>query len=266
MDRKRDGRSETQAEEHALDHDSRIAPDTSFGNRPWLFSPLLAAVPGLLHGFGTRHAGDFAEPEATELLRASFRARRLLLLRQVHGTAVAPPTESDERPEADAWAGIPDRGVLLGILTADCLPVLLYHPPSGALGLAHAGWRGAVAGVAERTLKALAAPAEEVRAALGPCIGPCCYQVGPDVADAVGETPRLTGWPARPDRFRFDLRGFVRDRLLAQGLSPDGIEASPLCTACRPDLFFSFRRDGSTGRLCSFLGWARGAGTEERAA
>jgi YfiH family protein len=266
MDRKRDGRGETQAEEHTLDHDSSIAPGTAHGNRPWLVSPLLAAVPGLLHGFGTRQAGDVAEPGTTDLLRASFRARRLLLLRQVHGTAVAPPIESDDRPEADAWAGIPGRGVLLGILTADCLPVLLCHPPSSALGAAHAGWRGAVAGVAEATLKALEAPAEEVRAALGPCIGPCCYQVGPDVADAVGETMRLTGWPGRADRFRFDLRGFVGDRLLAHGLNPDHIETSPLCTACRPDLFFSFRRDGSTGRLCSFLGWARGTRTEERAA
>ncbi len=247
-----------------MDHDGSIAPGTSHGNRPWLVSPLLAAVPGLLHGFGTRPAGDFAEPGAAERLRASFRARRLLLLRQVHGTSVAAPTGSDERPEADAWAGVPDRGVLLGILTADCLPVLLCHPPSGTLGAAHAGWRGAVAGVAEATLKALGAPAEEIHVALGPCIGPCCYQVGPDVADAVGGTTRLTGWPGRADRFRFDLRGFVRDRLLAHGLSPDRIEESPLCTSCRPDLFFSFRRDGSTGRLCSFVGWARGAGTEER--
>ncbi len=249
-----------------MNHDGSIAPGAALGNRPWLSSPLMDAVPGLHHGFGTRHAGDFADPAAAERVRASFRARRLLLLRQVHGTAVALPIESDERPEADAWAGTPDRGVLLGILTADCLPVLLCHPPSGALGVAHAGWRGAVAGIAEETLKAMGAPAEEVRAALGPCIGSCCYQVGPDVAEAVGETRRLTGWPGRADRFRLDLRGFVRDRLLANGMNPESVDASPLCTACRPDLFFSYRRDGSTGRLCSFLGWARGAGTEERAA
>lgn len=223
-------------------------------------SGLLARVPGLIHGFTTRAAGDFATDEAPRGLLAETGETQLRLLRQVHGVRVARVERSTLRPAADAWAGVPVPGVLLGILTADCLPVLLCHPPTRTLALAHAGWRGATAGVALAALKAMDVPAEEVKAALGPAIGPCCYQVGEDVAAAAARgSSRLAPWPNAPGRHRLDLPGLVRDDLVAAGLQPQAVEVLPLCTACRADLFYSYRRDGVTGRLCAFLGWATGA-------
>jgi YfiH family protein len=183
-------------------------------------------------------------------------AERLLLLRQVHGVRVVFPGDGEERPEADGWAGCPEEGVLLGVLTADCLPALLCHPPSRTVGLAHAGWRGAAAGVASAALKAMGVAAEEVVAALGPSIHSCCYQVGEEVAAAVGRaSPHLSRWPDQPGRYRLDLPGLVRGQLVEAGMKPSAIEVLPLCTACRADLFYSHRRDRSRGRMCGFLGW-----------
>jgi len=227
-------------------------------NREWVGAENLAAIPGLVHGFTTRAAGDLSGPEGGAKLVAATRASKLRRLRQVHGTRVASPRDAGVRPEADGWAGRPNAGVLLGVLTADCLPALLCHPPSGTLGLAHAGWRGAAAGVAASVLKAMDVAAEEVVVALGPCIRPCCYQVGVDVAEAVGETsPHLSLWPAKePTRYRLDLPGLVRAQLVGLGVLPEMIEVLPYCTACRADLFYSYRRDRSRGRMCGFLGWA----------
>ncbi|MHB8767079.1 MAG: polyphenol oxidase family protein, partial [Deferrisomatales bacterium] len=199
-------------------------------------------------------AGDASDPVAAEALRAAAGADRLGFLRQVHGVGVVPPDAPEGRPEADAWAGRPPGGLALAVLTADCLPVLLCHPPSRAVAAVHAGWRGAVAGVAEHALKCLGAPAEEVLAALGPCSGPCCYQVGDDVARAVGrESPHLAPWPDAPDRRRLDLAGLVASRLAAAGVGR--LHALGLCTACHPALFFSHRRDRAPERMASFLLW-----------
>lgn len=182
--------------------------------------------------------------------------RRLRFLLQVHGTRVARPDDPAARPQADAWVGSPEPGVLLGLLTADCLPVLLCHPDSRVLGLAHAGWRGAAAGVVVNTLKSTGVPTDQVRAVVGPGIGSCCYEVGEDVARAVGEqSPHLL--PGREaGRFRLDLKGLVRSQLMGAGVVEERIQLSALCTACRADLFFSYRRGRDTGRLCAFLGWA----------
>lgn len=239
------------------------------GNRNRVASALLGEVAGLFHGFTTRWAGDFSGAEAVRGLQEATGVRALGLLRQVHGARVvrvAPTRSGDEpgavapwslRPQADAWAGNPGPGVLLGVLTADCVPVLLCHPPSRTLALAHAGWRGAVAGVAEAALEAMGVLAEETLAALGPAIGPCCYQVGEEVAAAAGaNSPRVSAWAGEPGRYRLDLPGLVRDRLVAAGLPPAAVEVLPFCTACRADLFFSYRRGAERGRMCAYLGWA----------
>lgn len=213
-------------------------------------------VQGLLHGFSTRAAGDFSAPGPDLSLVEECGATELRLLRQVHGARVVPPYPADPRPRADAWAGSPAPGVLLGVLTADCVPVLLCHPLSGSLGLAHAGWRGALAGVARAAVRAMGVPPREIRAVLGPAIGPCCYQVGGEVIDALGaESVHLQPWPGEAGKCRLDLSGLVRSELLSAGLEGTAVEVLPLCTFCRDDLFYSYRREGATGRMCSFLGW-----------
>ena len=142
-------------------------------------------------------------------------------------------------------------GASLAILTADCLPVLVYDRKSGAVAAVHAGWRGALAGVSDNALKLLlslpGSRPENLIAVLGPAIQACCFEVQKDVARrfaaaAEGCQPPIV--ERRSGRLFVDLAGFVRCRLLRLGLLPDNIVDFGLCTCCLKDLFFSRRRDG----------------------
>lgn len=193
-----------------------------------------------------------------------FRYEDLARLRQVHGADVAvverpgPPGG----PIGEYDAAVTDRpGVVLLVLAADCVPVLLADPARPAIGAVHAGWRGVAADAPGAALRALArrygSRPQDVRAAIGPCIGPCCYEVDAPVAEAFAaaglpfEPPVAS--PAAPrggrPRWRLDLVAAARRRLEAAGVPAGSITAAALCTACRADLFFSHRRDGPrTGR------------------
>jgi polyphenol oxidase len=182
----------------------------------------------------------------------------LLLLRQVHGAQVwrAP---WDGRPDGDAAVAL-SPGALIGIQTADCLPVLLADPRRRIVGAAHAGWRGTAAGVVTRLVAVLqregSRPADLI-AGLGPAIGPCCYEVGEDVRTALGPLAATAFRPGPRGRPHLDLRAANRQQLLAAGLCRENIHAIDVCTACRPDLYHSYRRDGSAaGRMISYIGFS----------
>ena len=164
---------------------------------------------------------------------------------QVHGTAVrvwdrppdgggsAVPGAALDRVDAHATELL---GIGLLVLAADCLPVALAAP--GRVAMVHCGWRGLAAGILDRALAGFADPPA---AAIGPGIGPCCYEVGPEVVDA------LRAVPGAVHGGRLDLRAVARGRLEAGGV--ERIDDVGLCTSCRADLFFSHRRDGGvTGR------------------
>lgn len=220
--------------------------------------PELSAVPGLVHGFERRR-----EPEAREsrdetrsrVQAALARTGRLLLMRQVHGTVVVhAPWEGT--PEADA-AAADETGLVLGVATADCLPILLVDPARGAVAAAHAGWRGTAAGVAARTVEVLVAEGsrpDDIIVALGPGIGPCCYEVGEELREAfAGGDPFFR--PGPRGRPHLDVRAANVRQLHDAGVPPDRIHHIDECTACRPDLYYSYRRDGpGTGRMISFIG------------
>jgi YfiH family protein len=179
-------------------------------------------------------------------------------MKQVHGTRVqeAPFVGTPEGDAAVARA----PGVLLGVQTADCLPVLLVLPARRAVAAAHAGWRGTAAGVVRAALGVLLAeggePAEVV-AALGPCIGPCCYEVGEDVREAFGPEGASFFLPGRGHRQHLDLRAANVRQLLDAGVPLQRIHHVADCTSCRRDLYYSYRRDGpGTGRMISFVGFA----------
>jgi YfiH family protein len=139
-----------------------------------------------------------------------------------------------------------EKGVALGILTADCVPVVLADPESGRMVAVHAGWRGTAAGIVTEALAAFERPVE-VRAAIGPAIGPDHYEVGEDVADAVGAACPSGAVTRRDgDRLLLDLPSSIAGILGDGGVG--SISRTDLCTACEPDRFFSYRRDGSTGR------------------
>ena len=179
------------------------------------------------------------------------------------------------------------QGVLLAIQTADCVAVLLVDPQQRVVAAVHAGWRGTLRRIVAKTLgqmqMAYATRPQDVLAVLGPRIGRCCYEVGPEVAQAyasqfaharewfdgpfdqlsTGQEPTPLKWltmapPGHdppPPRVRLDLTAANRWQLLDAGLEPSNILSSDLCTACRTDLFFSHRRErGRTGRMMSVIG------------
>ena len=174
---------------------------------------------------------------------------RLLTLYQIHSAeavAVTAPWEIGEGPKADAMA-TNDPGVALGILTADCAPVLLVDAEARVIGAAHAGWKGAFSGVIESVLEAmeqLGASRARIAAAVGPCISQENYEVGPEFVDRFrdsdGGNSRWFAISDRPDHFRFDLPGYVRHRLEATGVV--SAERIPACTYAEGERFFSFRR------------------------
>ncbi len=249
---------------------------------PRIVGPGLAGGP---HGFFTRQGGvsegpyaslncsvsgqddpgRVAENRARAAQALGFAPSRLLGLTQVHGVAVATVTEPwASGPRADAMV-TDRRGLALGIVTADCAPVLLADPVAGVVGAAHAGWRGAVAGVLEATVGAMAALGAEpgrIRAAVGPCIAQPSYEVGPDMtAAALDADPAAAAFlvPGRAGHWQFDLAAFCAARLARAGVLATGrVEAD---TVAEPERFFSHRRrtlsgGGPIGHQLSVIGLA----------
>lgn len=213
----------------------------------------LALPPGVVAGFTTREAGDFGEDGAAAELCSRLGASRLRLLHQVHGVELIPPDAPGERPEGDGWAGALVSGELVAAKAADCLPVLIWSGRAGVGAAAHAGWRGAVAGIAGRAAKALGSAPEGLCAALGPCICRECFEVGPEVAQAAGNDSRwLIG--GKPGKFHFDLAAYVENDLLRAGIAPKRILKLGLCTKCNPELFWSYRGGAQMHRMIGYLG------------
>jgi purine-nucleoside/S-methyl-5'-thioadenosine phosphorylase / adenosine deaminase len=168
-----------------------------------------------------------------ERVRALAGVSRLAQGRQVHGARVVVDAEDIEEADGQVTTA---RGVAAIVLTADCLPVALAGP--GGVGMVHAGWRGLAAGVLEAGVTATQA----VAAAIGPGVGPCCYEVGDEVRAVFGTSERT-----------LDLKAIARERLRAAGV--EMIHDCGLCTACDAERFFSHRRDrGVTGRQAG-LAW-----------
>ena len=186
-------------------------------------------------------------------------------LDQVHGTAVARPgtdslSAAPERqsdpvlaPQADASV-TPDAGVVLAILTADCLPVLFCNADGTEVAAAHAGWGGLSAGMLEATVRAMSSPASSLMAWLGPAAGPQAYEIGEDVRDAfVSRDPDAASAfvPTRPGHWRVDLFALARQRLASIGVHQ--VYGGGICTISDPKRFYSYRRDGRTGRMASLV-------------
>jgi hypothetical protein len=199
--------------------------------------PELEAMPWLIHGFGTRHSD----------IPAHF--PNLATLKQVHSSGCI-PAEGRSGVLGQGDALLEDApGAVVAVRTADCIPVLLADERLHAVAAVHAGWRGTVAGIAGRAVQAMrerfgTLPAD-LHAAIGPGIGPCCYEVGPEVAAQFGAQGKTC----------IDLPAANRRQLIEAGVTPGRIYASNLCTMCRADDFHSFRREGqAAGRQFSFVG------------
>ena len=206
------------------------------------------------------HVGD--DPEAVRRNRALLRAhlpQEPHWLQQVHGTQVLQVMlDAREALEADAAVTyIPNQ--VCAVLTADCLPVLLCAENGSSVAVAHAGWRGLAAGVLERTVQAMALPGERVLAYLGPAIGPRAFEVGAEVRAAfmAVESQAAQAFQAieGSDKYLADLYLLARQRLARAGVVR--VYGGDFCTYSDPERFFSYRRDGATGRMATLM-WLAG--------
>jgi YfiH family protein len=236
---------------------------------PAVDAPKLAGLAGVRHGFFTRRGGvsrgiydslncgfgsaddraSVAENRGRVAQALGNAADRLVTVHQVHGVTVArvdEPWAPGAAPRAD---GLVTRrpGIVLGILAADCAPVLLADRAACVIGAAHAGWKGALAGIVEATIAAmetLGASRTRLVAAIGPCIGPASYEVGLEFADRfiAADTANQRFFIAgrQPDKRQFDLSGYLLARLETLGLG--AVEAVGLDTLGDPARWFSYRR------------------------
>ena len=227
------------------------------------FSGLTAL--GLPHITTTRHFPGVTSPseptapfngEAQQALRAArLDPTRLSYLRQVHGA------EALRAPTAGGWAGAADvitttaRGMALAIFTADCLALTLWDSIARVLTLAHVGWRGTVKDTTRAAVRAAVdagARADQLHVAIAPSIGPCCYEVDEPVLRELGRAHgrRAQAWlkPARDGHAMLDLWAANEALLADAGVDRAKIENPRLCTACHPDLLYSYRK-GNRGRL-----------------
>jgi len=285
-----------------------------------LNAKLFDAVPWVVHGFSTRKSGaswlngaaalnlGFTDWDSRDAVAQNRKAlalailnrklgskaranvlteESLITLQQIHSDVVHVISKPSARPPQGDAVLCTRTGLFLGVLSADCIPILLADARRRMVGAVHAGWRGTLARVVAKTLGRMrlefGTQPEDVVAALGPAIGPCCYEVGPEVAQAfaaqfaraaewfegpfersaTGEEPNPLPWlnmmpPGHeppPERVRLDLRAANRWQLVDAGVNPRNIAVSSLCTGCRSDLFFSYRKEGAgTGRMMSMIG------------
>jgi YfiH family protein len=207
-------------------------------------APSLGRLDWIEHGFGTRDS-RWPEPE------------RLALLKQVHSARVIEVSAPGPAGEGDALV-TNEPGILVGVRTADCVPVLLADETNRVVAAVHAGWKGTAAGIVSETLKKMTSrfgtDAKNIHAAIGPCIGYCCYEVGYEVVD------KFLHWMPELHRGvegkqKLDLITVNRRQLEQSGVPPAQIDSGAPCTFCRPLELHSFRRDaGRAGRMISAIG------------
>lgn len=235
---------------------------SSFDGLP-LVHGLSGRVPQAPEDGNTGHIRDASETAVSAnrqafLAELQLQSANLTVARQTHGNRVAVASAADRgRGQPPQFDGFPETdaivtntlGIALGVTVADCVPLLLYDPVKHAVGVVHAGWRGTVAGIAARTVEALACefgswPAD-LLAGIGPSIGPCCYEVGGEViaawvAAGVDGAHRAVG-PGHGSRLHFDLWAANTMQLESAGLQAGNIALAGRCVKCEAERFFSYR-------------------------
>lgn len=232
--------------------------------------PMEGVAPHLFSSRQLTLTGPANSPE----LAAALGVERVAMVSQVHGRRVLAIREAADVPavstEADALISIAPR-IAVAVRTADCVPLLLADPGTGAVAAVHAGWRGTAAGIARETVEALqrefGVKPEALLAAIGPSIARCCYDVGSDLVDAFAaaghERHLITRWFATPPptrgsrerpRLRLDVAGANRDQLVLAGVPDSQIFLSGLCTAMHLDLLTSYRAEKErAGRIAGAI-------------
>ncbi len=199
-------------------------------------------------------AGLDGSPDSVAALLGNFLPdAHVYCLNQVHSDAIvlAQDIAPGDIPEADGIISCECSDVLC-VRTADCVPVLLWADNSPMIACVHAGWRGLKKGIVHKAAGCMQSlGASGIHVSIGPCIGPCCYEVGGDVADAFGREHLQY----KNGSMYLDLTGIARSQALDAGVNRAWIHSIDMCTSCHPDKFFSYRRDGAAaGRNISLIG------------
>ena len=229
----------------------------------WLQTGEWRDFPGLVHGFSKRISD---REDALQKINASD--LHLHTLKQVHGDQIVTVTQHStmvEKPEADGLISSAP-GVLLGIATADCVPVFMVDIKTNVVAALHAGWRGTLQGISVRAIELLCTQwkveAHNLRIALGPAIGGCCYEVSPEVGETIVKRWRIRGasaWRPHGNKGFLDLREVNAEQIMESGVPRERIHFTGPCTFCSLD-FASYRREGpNAGRQLSVIGWQKAA-------
>lgn len=255
-------------------------------NIHYLEPKLLTAASVSVQGFTTRHEGVSRAPYNSlnlglntfdpahnvqgnrSLLARTFgtKAEKFVMVNQCHGTDILvidePNPDYAHFQKLDCDGIITNQpGVMIAVGVADCLPLLLLDPVKRVVAALHAGWKGTAGNIAAKGVNSLVklfgCNTDDILAALGPAIGPCCYEVDLPVQQAFvssGIDWDLCATPSDKDKWRLDLASANRLQLVAAGIQEDNIEAAEHCVCCQHDWFFSYRRDnGETGRQAGFI-------------
>jgi hypothetical protein len=239
----------------------------------------LGREPGLVHAFATRPMDVSMRRDDRQHERAANRAtmardlardpNRLSICRQVHATTIAVLRDEPSPALLDDTDGVLTNIAGRSIMTfsADCPLIIVFDPVQRAVGLVHASWRCTAALITRKVVDQMRAlfgsSPGELLAGIGPGAGPCCYEVRDDVYQAAAALPNRDAWfPRRAGRMFFDLWGANRAALVEAGLADERIESADVCTMCRTDLFFSFRREGAG---CGHFGLMAGLTPDPRA-
>ncbi|MEZ5449947.1 MAG: peptidoglycan editing factor PgeF [Thiolinea sp.] len=235
----------------------------------WSAPTQVQAITTTRHGGGSRppfaslNLGDHVGDDGLQVARNRQRVNEVLRLpteplwlEQVHGTEVAAMNVADCYPKADAAVALRPRQVCV-VMTADCLPVLFCDRQGSKVAAAHAGWRGLCNGVLEQTVARLGGEAAELLAWLGPAIGPAAFEVGEEVRTAFMAHDPAAAEAFVPGQARgkwlADIYQLARQRLQACGIPAAAITGGDYCTYSDAQRFFSYRRDGQTGRMGSLI-------------
>jgi|SRR3990172_927959 len=238
---------------------------------------------GLVHGFLGRRGGRSQPPYASlnvsydngddvQTVKQNWCELKVALglsdvnvitANQVHGDTILKASNRTGKR-----AGVGDGlmtdvpGLLLGIMAADCIPLLFLEPGRKVVGAVHAGWRGAAAGIAARAVTRMQEEyridPSALRVAMGPSIGPCCYEVEREVVEQIEVNWRealTVAWKPDGAKGRLDLKAINEAQLVGAGVPRSHIQKIGPCTACNVEDFFSYRKEGKTGSQLSFIGW-----------
>lgn len=221
----------------------------------YIQSSLLARESALTHAYSLRNAGDMRRSDARRafLKRLHLDPDRLVMANQVHGSRVEVIDGAHANRVSEADALVVDRreGVSIGVIVADCVPFLLLDTKKHIFAVAHAGWKGTIAGIAKKTLQTmidLGSSAADIRVSMGPHIGMCCYSVSEDRAklflNEYQKDERVAS--KMDDGWHLDIGYVNRLELLGSGITASQIDSPPVCTSCQNDRFFSFRKDSES--------------------